>query len=60
MKVPDVPGMFTTFHAKDYPMFVDFKGFKYPEHIAKIMGYDKPMDFRFYDNVKNETTSKKE
>lgn len=55
VEVPDVPGMFTTFHAKNIPMFVDFKAFKHPEHIARIMGYDKPMDFKLYDD-----TNKKE
>ncbi|KAJ8919951.1 hypothetical protein NQ315_006480 [Exocentrus adspersus] len=44
--VPDVPGMFTTFVAKGKAMFLDPRLFDQPEHYAKIMGYDKPIDFK--------------
>ncbi|XP_063235258.1 transmembrane protein 70 homolog, mitochondrial isoform X2 [Bacillus rossius redtenbacheri] len=44
--VPDVPGMFSTFKAKGVPLLVDPKLFEDPEHFVKIMGYDKPIDFR--------------
>lgn len=44
--VPDVPGMFTTMHAKGTPLFIEARHFTDPLHYAKIMGYDKPMDFK--------------
>ncbi|KAJ8897879.1 hypothetical protein PR048_003236 [Dryococelus australis] len=44
--VPDVPGMFTSFKASGVPLFVDPKLFDDPEHYVKIMGYDKPIDFK--------------
>ncbi|XP_050294058.1 transmembrane protein 70 homolog, mitochondrial [Anthonomus grandis grandis] len=44
--VPDVPGMFSTFNVKGKPLFVDPRSFDYPEYYAKLMGYDKPMDFK--------------
>jgi len=47
--VPDVPGMFTSFLIKGIPLFVDPRLFDEPEHYAKIMGYDKPIDFKLSD-----------
>lgn len=47
--VPDVPGMFTSFQIKGIPLFVDPRLFDEPEHYAKIMGYDKPIDFKLSD-----------
>ncbi|XP_063602420.1 transmembrane protein 70 homolog, mitochondrial-like [Penaeus indicus] len=44
--VPPVPGMFTTFLAKNKPLFVDPKMFSDLEHFGRIMGYDKPIDFK--------------
>ncbi|XP_028044033.1 transmembrane protein 70 homolog, mitochondrial [Bombyx mandarina] len=44
--VPDVPGMFTTMHANGKPLFIEARFFNNPLHYAKIMGYDKPMDFK--------------
>ncbi|XP_028173415.1 transmembrane protein 70 homolog, mitochondrial [Ostrinia furnacalis] len=44
--VPDIPGMFTTMHAKGKPLFIEARHFSNPLHYAKIMGYDKPMDFK--------------
>ncbi|CAH1372487.1 hypothetical protein MTP99_013979 [Tenebrio molitor] len=49
VKVPDVPGMFTTLHAKGKPLFIDPKFFENPDHYARIMGYDKPIDFKLYE-----------
>lgn len=46
VKVPSVPGLFTTFHAKDHPLFVEPRMFEDIEHYGRIMGYDKPIDFR--------------
>lgn len=44
--VPDIPGMFTTLHAKNNPLFIEARHFTNPKHYAKMMGYDKPMDFK--------------
>ncbi|XP_061713276.1 transmembrane protein 70 homolog, mitochondrial [Cydia pomonella] len=44
--VPEIPGMFTTLVAKGKPMFVEARHFSDPVHYAKMMGYDKPMDFK--------------
>lgn len=54
VKVPDVPGMFTTLFANGKPLFFDPKLFESPEHYAKIMGYDKPIDFKLYDTYSTE------
>nr|CAD7407083.1 unnamed protein product [Timema poppensis] len=44
--VPDVPGIFTTFKVNGLPLFVDPSLFKEPAHYARIMGYDKPLDYK--------------
>ncbi|XP_044269747.1 transmembrane protein 70 homolog, mitochondrial [Tribolium madens] len=49
VKVPDVPGMFTTLLANGKPLFFDPRLFENPEHYARIMGYDKPIDFKLYE-----------
>ncbi|XP_023014018.2 transmembrane protein 70 homolog, mitochondrial [Leptinotarsa decemlineata] len=54
VKVPDVPGMFTTFSAKGKSFFVDPRLFEQPEHYSKIMGYDKPIDFKLYETSDND------
>lgn len=56
--VPDVPGMFTSFQIKGIPLFVDPRLFDEPEHYAKIMGYDKPIDFKLGDVEKTKPTEK--
>uniref|UniRef100_A0A1Q3F3X7 Putative transmembrane protein 70 log mitochondrial n=1 Tax=Culex tarsalis TaxID=7177 RepID=A0A1Q3F3X7_CULTA len=45
--VPEVPGVFTTFMVGKKSLFVDPKLFPDPTHYIKIMGYDKPIDFKF-------------
>ncbi|XP_039446791.1 transmembrane protein 70 homolog, mitochondrial [Culex pipiens pallens] len=45
--VPEIPGMFTTFMVGKKSLFVDPKLFPDPTHYIKIMGYDKPIDFKF-------------
>lgn len=45
VKVPEVPGMFTSFLVKNQPLFVDPRMFKELEHYGRLMGYDKPIDF---------------
>ncbi|CAK1547088.1 unnamed protein product [Leptosia nina] len=44
--VPDIPGMFTTMSAKGKNLFIEARHFNDPLHYAKIMGYDKPLDFK--------------
>lgn len=44
--VPELPGMFTTFKVKGKALFVEPRHFTDPIYYAKIMGYDKPMDFK--------------
>ncbi|XP_026317522.1 transmembrane protein 70 homolog, mitochondrial [Hyposmocoma kahamanoa] len=44
--VPDIPGMFTTLLAKNKPLFIEARHFTNPKYYAKMMGYDKPMDFK--------------
>ncbi|VVD04559.1 unnamed protein product [Leptidea sinapis] len=46
VEVPDIPGMFTTMFAKGKPLFIEARHFDDPLHYAKIMGYDKPIDFK--------------
>ncbi|CAG9816095.1 unnamed protein product [Phaedon cochleariae] len=50
VKVPSVPGMFTSFTANGKSLFLDPRLFEHPEHYAKIMGYDKPLDFKLYED----------
>lgn len=51
--VPELPGMFTSFLVnqkgstkKPIALFVDPKLFEDPAHYVKLMGYDKPIDFK--------------
>lgn len=50
--VPEVPGMFTSILVKSKEgkkptaLFIDPKLFDDPSHYVKIMGYDKPIDFK--------------
>lgn len=54
VEVPEIPGMFTTLNAKGTPLFVEARHFNDPLHYAKLMGYDKPMDFKLgEDKEKN-------
>jgi transmembrane protein 70, mitochondrial len=60
--VPEVPGMFTSFivnHKGSNPasLFVDPKLFDDPYHYVKLMGFDKPMDFKL--NLPAEDSKKK-
>lgn len=47
VQVPDIPGMFTTFKAKNVALFVEGSLFNEPVHFGKIMGYDKPLNLRW-------------
>ncbi|GJQ76907.1 hypothetical protein Trydic_g15108 [Trypoxylus dichotomus] len=55
VKIPEIPGIFTTFVAKGKAMFLDPKMFQDPSHYAKIMGYDKPMDFKLFSEEAEES-----
>ncbi|XP_058460156.1 transmembrane protein 70 homolog, mitochondrial [Malaya genurostris] len=58
--VPEVPGMFTTFIVGNKSLFVDPTLFPDPTHYIKIMGYDKPIDFKFEEARQgSESESKK-
>lgn len=64
--VPDVTGAFTSFHVKDrtskkaVALFVEPRLFDDPSHYVKIMGYDKPIDFKFdLSHEGNEKAEKK-
>lgn len=46
MKVPEVPGMFTSFEVGKKSLFLEPSLFEDPEHYVKIMGYDKPVDLK--------------
>lgn len=50
VEVPSVPGMFTTFHVKKHPLFVEPRMFEDVEHYGRLMGYDKPIDFSIDDD----------
>lgn len=41
--------MFTTLLAKGKPLFLDPRMFDDPTHYGKLMGYDKPIDFKLYE-----------
>lgn len=45
--VPDVTGMFTTFKVQNKALFVDVSQFSDPSHYVKMMGFDRPIDFKF-------------
>lgn len=53
--IPEVPGMFTSFKVKGKALFLDPRYFEKPEHYSKIMGYDKPMDFKLYESPPDDT-----
>ncbi|VEN39943.1 unnamed protein product [Callosobruchus maculatus] len=58
VKVPDVPGMFTTFIVRGKKLFLDPRLFDNPDHYARLMGYDKPIDFKLYQNDTEENMKK--
>lgn len=39
--------MFTTFKVGKTPLFVDVAQFTDPSHYVKMMGFDRPIDFKF-------------
>lgn len=59
VKIPEVPGMFTSVLVKGVPLFVDPRMFHDPEHYIKMMGYDKPIDFKLGLTEKEKDEEKK-
>ncbi|XP_041978459.1 transmembrane protein 70 homolog, mitochondrial [Aricia agestis] len=57
--VPDIPGMFTTMLAKGKPLFIEARHFSDPIYYAKIMGYDKPLDFKMGNIEEKDTNNNK-
>lgn len=51
--------MFTSIVVKNTPIFIDLSHFRDTIHYAKIMGYDKPMDFKLYDTSQLNDKEKK-
>uniref|UniRef100_A0A0K8R7J0 Uncharacterized protein n=1 Tax=Ixodes ricinus TaxID=34613 RepID=A0A0K8R7J0_IXORI len=45
VKIPAVPGPFTTLLAKGRPLFVDIRDFHDVDVLKHLMGYDKPIDW---------------
>lgn len=61
VEVPAVPGMFSSILVKGEPFFIQMEDFKDVEHYRKIMGYDKPIDFKLHtttESVKQPTDGK--
>uniref|UniRef100_A0A336MYS1 CSON006978 protein n=1 Tax=Culicoides sonorensis TaxID=179676 RepID=A0A336MYS1_CULSO len=59
VKIPEVPGMFTSILVKGEPLFLDPNSFEHEniEHYVKIMGFDKPIDFKL--NLEENDAQKK-
>lgn len=55
--VPDVNGMFTNCIVKGKPLFLEQSFFHNPNHYIRIMGYDKPIDFKLRNNNLSETVA---
>lgn len=47
---PDMLGMFEAFRVNGKSLFVDPSQFPDPVDYVKLMGYDKPMDFTYYED----------
>lgn len=56
MHIPDIPGMFTSFLVKGKPVFVESNHFSQTTHYGKIMGYDKPFNFRLNENADDKSS----
>jgi transmembrane protein 70, mitochondrial len=47
---PEMLGLFESFRVRGKSMFVDPALFKDPKDYIRLMGYDKPMDFTYYED----------
>ena len=54
--VPDVLGLFTSMTVCGIHLFIDARFFDDLEHYKKIMGYDKPIDFKIGNSEKQNIT----
>lgn len=52
--IPEIPGFFTTVKVNGKPLFVDPTLFLNREGYIKLMGYDKPIDWRMPSEEKKE------
>ncbi|KAK2587075.1 hypothetical protein KPH14_011021 [Odynerus spinipes] len=59
VKIPNVTGIFTTCFIKGKPLFFDERLFNDNSHYVKIMGFDKPMDYKLSDTNYNDITTEK-
>lgn len=50
VRVPDITGLFANCVVKDTPLFLEQRFFRDSSHYIKIMGYDKPIDFKLGNN----------
>lgn len=53
--VPDVTGPFTSCIIKGTPLYLEQQLFRESSHYSRIMGYDKPIDFKLSNNNRDET-----
>lgn len=56
--VPDITGLFTTCFIKNKPLFFDESLFVDYDHYAKIMGLDKPVDYKLNITDSNDVSIK--
>lgn len=54
VKVPTIPGPFTTLLAKGRPLFVEVQNFQDAGALEHLMGYDKPIDLQMKQPDKHE------
>lgn len=57
VEIPDIMGIFSSFIVKGVPLFVEPTTFKKTSHYGKIMGFDKPIDFKL--GVQSDDSAKK-
>jgi len=49
VRLPITQKLTVTFYAKGYPLFVDPHAFDDVMHYQRILGYDKPYEFKIND-----------
>lgn len=49
-ELPDVPGPFTSVKVRGVPLFLDARFFNDVYHYKRIMGFDRPIDFKLKDD----------
>ncbi|XP_011879215.1 PREDICTED: transmembrane protein 70 homolog, mitochondrial [Vollenhovia emeryi] len=54
--VPDVAGIFTNCSIKNMPFLLDKKFFHDNDHYIRVMGYDKPIDFKLNNDLNRKIT----